>query len=212
MKKYFRVVILLLTIFLILGYSKPSASVEKAGKTMTILFTHDLHDHFKPFNINQNGTVNEFGGYARLQTAINQEKELDPESLLVDGGDFSMGTLFQSIYATDAPQLRIMGQMGYDVVTLGNHEFDFRAQGLAESLKAAKNSGDKLPQIVISNLTYPSDKEGNSSDSLRYLKLSALDYGLKDYTIIKRNGVKIGIFGLLGKDAASKAPMSEVEF
>lgn len=179
---------------------------------MTILFTHDLHDHFQPFYLNQNGTVSKFGGYARLQTAINQEKKLDPELLLVDGGDFSMGTLFQSIYASDAPQLRIMGQMGYDVVTLGNHEFDFRAQGLAESLKAAKNSGDKLPQIVISNLTYPRDKEGNLSESLRNLKQSAFDYGVKDYTIIERNGVKVGIFGLFGKDAASKAPMSEVEF
>ena len=38
------------------------------------------------------------------------------------------------------------------------------------------------------------------------------DYGVKDYTIIERNGIKIGVFGLMGKDAASNAPMSEVKF
>lgn len=194
-----------------LGFSEV-ISAEKNGEKITLLFTNDLHDHFRPFNINQNGTVNEFGGYARLQTAINKEKNLNPELLLVDAGDFSMGTLFQSIFTSDAPQLRIMGQMGYDVVTLGNHEFDFRAKGLADSLKAAKKSGDKLPQIVISNLSYPSDKDGKLSESLSDLKQSALNYGVKDYTVIERSGVKIGLFGLLGKDAASKAPMSEVEF
>ena len=212
MKKYIKNFVLLFAIFLTLGLSIPFASAQTTGqKSLTVLFTHDLHDHFKPFNLNQNGTVNEFGGYERLQTAIKQEKELDPELLLVDGGDFSMGTLFQSIYASDAPQLRIMGKMGYDVVTLGNHEFDFRAKGLAGSLKAAKKSGDRLPQIVISNLSYPTDN-GNLSESLSNLNQSALDYGVKDYTVIERNGVKVGVFGLMGKDAASKAPMSEVEF
>ncbi|HBV89120.1 MAG TPA: bifunctional metallophosphatase/5'-nucleotidase [Desulfosporosinus sp.] len=214
MKTKLRFVFFVITISLLLGstHKLTAADTAETGKTMTLLFTHDLHDHFRPFRINHNGTVKEFGGYARLQTAINQEKELEPELLLVDGGDFSMGTLFQSIYASDAPQLRIMGQLGYDVVTLGNHEFDFRANGLAESLKTAKKSGDKLPQIVISNLSYPSDKEGNLSESLSNLKQSALDYGVKDYTVIERNGVKVGVFGLLGRDAASKAPMSEVEF
>ena len=212
MKRYYHVGFLVLTIFLILGLSKPLSSAEATGKTMTLLFTHDLHDHFRSFDINQNGAVSKVGGYARLQTAINQAKKLNPELILVDGGDFSMGTLFQSIFASDAPQLRIMGQMGYDVVTLGNHEFDFRAKGLAESLNAAKKSGEKLPQLVISNLSFPSDKEGNLTESINQLKQSALNYGVKDYTVIEKNGIKVGVFGLMGKDAASKAPMSEVEF
>ena len=55
-----------------------------------------------------------------------------------------MGTLFQTVFSSHAPGLRIMGQMGYDVVTLGNHEFDFRAEGLADSLKVAKDSGDSF--------------------------------------------------------------------
>lgn len=105
-----------------------------------------------------------------------------------------------------------MGQMGYDVVTLGNHEFDFRAKGLTESLNAAKKSGDKLPQMVASNVSFPNDKDGNLTQSLTNLKQSFHDYGVKDYAIIERGGVKIGIFGLMGKDAASNAPMSEVKF
>ncbi|HBW34555.1 bifunctional UDP-sugar hydrolase/5'-nucleotidase [Desulfosporosinus sp. BICA1-9] len=201
-----------MTIIWILGLSNPATSVEKNGKTLTILFTNDLHDHFLPFDINQKGAVSKFGGYAQLQSAINQEKLRNPNSILLDSGDFSMGTLFQSIYASDAPELRIMGQMGYDVVTLGNHEFDFRAKGLAESLSAAKKSGDKIPQLVASNFIYPSDKKGNLSDSLSNLQQAMLDYGVKDYTVLDRSGLKIGVFGLLGKDAASKAPMAEVEF
>ncbi|GAB6154938.1 bifunctional UDP-sugar hydrolase/5'-nucleotidase [Desulfosporosinus burensis] len=212
MKTHFKLLCVFMTIIWIVGLSDPATSAEKNGKTLTILFTNDLHDHFLPFDINQKGTVSKFGGYAQLQSAINQEKLRNPNLILIDSGDFSMGTLFQSIYASDAPELRIMGQMGYDVVTLGNHEFDFRATGLADSLSAAKKSGDKIPQLVVSNLTYPSDKTGNLSDSLSNLQQSMLDYGVKDYTVLDRSGLKIGVFGLLGKDAASKAPMAEVEF
>ena len=211
MKKKFRVVFLL-TLIMVLGLSTVTTSAEKNDAKMTILFTSDLHDHFMPFEINQKGTVNQVGGYARLQSAINVEKQLNPEALLMDAGDFSMGTLFQSIYASDAPELRIMGQMGYDVVTLGNHEFDFRAKGLTESLKAAKKSGDKLPQIVASNVLFTNAQDGKLTQSLSNLKQSFEDYGVKDYVILERSGVKIGVFGLMGKDAASNAPMSEVKF
>lgn len=122
-----------------------------------------------------------------------------------------MGTLFQSIYASDGPELRIMGQMGYDVVTLGNHEFDFKAKGLTENLNAAKKSGDKLPQMVASNVLFSSDEDGNLTQTLTNLKQAFQDYGVKDYTILERGGVKIGIFGLMGKDAVLKAPMSGVQ-
>jgi len=205
-------VVCLSAIIMVLGLSTLTTSSEKSDKKMTILFTNDLHDHFMPFEINQNGTVYQVGGYALLQSAISVQKKLNPDLLLIDAGDFSMGTLFQSIYASDGPELRIMGQMGYDVVTLGNHEFDFRAKGLTESLNAAKKSGDKLPQMVASNVSFPNDKDGNLTQSLTNLKQSFHDYGVKDYAIIERGGVKIGIFGLMGKDAASNAPMSEVKF
>lgn len=212
MKKFMGVFCILLSIIMVQLIITPRVYAEKAGKNITILFTHDMHDHLLPFNIEKNGEKLQLGGYARLQNAINIEKKKDPNLLLVDAGDFSMGTLFQSIYASDAPELRIMGQLGYDVVTLGNHEFDFRPRGLTDSLIAAKKSGDKLPQIVASNISFPTGKDGNLSKSLTNLKQAMKDYSVKDYTIIERNGIKIGIFGLMGKDAASNAPMAEVKF
>lgn len=190
----------------------PVVSAEEPGKTMTILFTHDMHDNLLPAKTIKNGEAIYLGGYARLQSAINAEKVLDENALLLDAGDFSMGTPFQTIYQSDSPDLRILGQMGYDAVTLGNHEFDYRAGGLTDSLKAAKGSGDSLPQILLSNVSYPTDKEGNLTQSLIDLKQAMENYGVKDYTIIERNGIKIGIFGLMGEESASMAPMSEVEF
>lgn len=203
---------ILLTLIMVLSFNLPKACAEKNKKAVTILFTHDMHDHVLPFNIEQNGKTEQLGGYARLKSAIQEEKKSDPDLLLVDAGDFSMGTLFQTIYTSDAPELRIMGQMGYDVTTFGNHEFDFRADGLADSLNAAKNSGDKLPQIVASNIIFPKDENGNLSKSLTNLKQTMGNYGVKDYTIIERNGIKIGVFGLMGKEADSCAPMAEVKF
>ena len=171
-----------------------------------------MHDNFLPVKVLINGSYVELGGYARLKSAIDREKKLKPDALLLDAGDFSMGTLFQTIFSNDAPELRIMGQMGYDATTFGNHEFDFRGEGLAKSLNAAIESGDSLPVIVASNYTYPADKDGNLSDSLKDLKSEMEKYPVKDYTVIDRGGIKVGIFGLIGKDAISDAPMSDLGF
>jgi 2',3'-cyclic-nucleotide 2'-phosphodiesterase (5'-nucleotidase family) len=186
--------------------------LEEVDQSITILFTHDMHDHLYPFEIEEDGEIKILGGYARLYSAIDKEKEKNPNTLLVDAGDFSMGTLFQTVFSSHAPGLRIMGQMGYDVVTLGNHEFDFRAEGLADSLKVAKDSGEVLPKMVASNVHFPVDDNGELTPTLKKLKDAMDYYGVKNHILIKRNGIKIGIFGLMGKEAASNAPMSEVEF
>ena len=204
-------IILLSFIFTLLVDPKP-ASAQGAGKSMTVLFTHDLHDHLLPVKDLQNGSVTNSGGFARLQSAILDEKKRNPDALLVDAGDFSMGTPFQTIFQSDAPELRLMGAMGYDAVTFGNHEYDYRAMGLAESLTAALKSGDRLPQVMQSNVVFPVDDNGELSPSLAALKKAYEDFGVKEYTVIERNGVRVGIFGLMGEDAAYKAPMSEVEF
>ena len=165
---------------------------------------------FYPFTVEENGQIKKLGGYARLSSAIQREREKNPNLLLVDAGDFSMGTLFQTIFATDAPGLRTLGKMNYDVVTFGNHEFDFRAEGLADSLNAAKSSGDKLPKIVASNIHFPLAENGELTPSLGNLKDAMKNYGVEDYTVWK-NGVKIGVFGLMGKSQIPM-PMAEVEF
>ncbi len=212
MRKNFR--ILLIVLILVMGFMiVPQKSyLEEVDQSITILFTHDMHDHLYPFEIEEDGEIKILGGYARLYSAIDKEKEKNPNTLLVDAGDFSMGTLFQTVFSSHAPGLRIMGQMGYDVVTLGNHEFDFRAEGLADSLKVAKDSGEVLPKMVASNVHFPVDDNGELTPTLKKLKDAMDYYGVKNHILIKRNGIKIGIFGLMGKEAASNAPMSEVEF
>ena len=212
MKKHIRTLSILLLFLMIFALVPPVSYVDGEGQSMTILFTHDMHDNFYPFAVEEDGQIKKLGGYARLISAIQREREKDPNLLLVDAGDFSMGTLFQTIFATDAPQLRTLGKMNYDVVTFGNHEFDFRAEGLANSLNVAKSSGDKLPKIVASNIHFPLAENGELTPSLGNLKDAMKNYGVEDYTVIEKNGIKIGVFGLMGKEADSNAPMSEVEF
>lgn len=202
----------LICLILVSSINVPKAAAQEAAKQITILFTHDLHDHFLPVKDEQDGVILEPGGYARLQSAVLAEKKNNPDALLLDAGDFSMGTPFQTIFKSHSPGLRIMGKMGYDVVTLGNHEYDYGALGLAESLNSAQQSGDELPRIVQSNVTFSTDQNGNLTPSLSNLKQAYDNYGVRDYVIIERNGTKVGVFGLMGEDAASKAPMSEVKF
>jgi len=174
--------------------------------TATILFTHDLHSHFLPY-ADENG--NDIGGYARLMSAIKGQKEKYPNAILVDGGDFSMGSLFQTAYTTSALELRLMGAMGYDVTTLGNHEFDYLPEGLMAMLDTAVNSGDKLPEIVNSNYLPPKKGEtGYSEDIWRTFDA----YGIKDYTVIERGGVLFVVFGVFGKDSHACAPNSGMIF
>ncbi|NBJ14083.1 MAG: bifunctional metallophosphatase/5'-nucleotidase [Dehalobacter sp. 4CP] len=192
-----------------------SIALAETQKSMTILFTNDMHDHLLPVKDEQNGMINQSGGFARLQSAIAAEKENDPDTLLLDAGDYSMGTPFQTIFRTDSPELSVMGQMGYDVVTLGNHEYDYRASGLADSLQAAvaaRKNGGILPRIVQANVAFPAKEDGSLTPSLAALQQAYQDYGITEYTVIEKNGVKIGIFGLIGNDAASNAPKAEVEF
>lgn len=210
MKFKFKSFLIYLTILILL--IAPSRTYAQYNNPITILFTHDLHDHFYPFNVENDGLVIEQGGFARIYSAILAEREIDPELLLLDAGDYSMGTLFQTIFETHSPTLRTMGKMGYDASTLGNHEFDFRPEGLANSLDSAKSSGDNLPVIVASNTFFPYDKDEILNPSLEKLKKSMDDYGVKEYIILNKNGVKVGIFGLMGKDADSNAPMAQVEF
>ena len=180
-----------------------SAAADESKQNVTILFTHDLHSHLLPSAEDDGG---EFGGYARLMTVISQQKSLYPNAVLVDAGDFAMGSLFQSAYTTSAIELRMMGAMGYDVTTFGNHEFDYLPQGLVSMLNAAVKSGDRLPQIVDANYL-PDVKGDDLIDPAVYMQ-ALRDYGVKDYTIVERNGVYFAVFGIVGFDADECAPNS----
>ena len=147
-----RICALIMTLFIILSFSITTGAQNKSSDDVTILFTHDLHSHLLPSNEDDGG---QFGGYARLMTVINEQKEKHPDAILVDGGDFSMGSLFQTAYPTSAIELRMMGKMGYDVTTFGNHEFDYLQDGLISMLNAAANCGEKVPAIVEANYAPP---------------------------------------------------------
>ena len=200
------------SILLLQVFFAPASYAKEDTDSITIMFTHDMHSNLLPFLSEEEGVISEIGGYARLISLINNERQKNPEALLLDAGDYSMGTPFQTIFTKHSPELRIMGRMGYDAVTLGNHEFDYRAEGLALSLNAAVNSGDKLPQMVQANAAFPTDKEGNMTQSLKELKDAMENYGVREYIVLERSGVRIGIFGLMGDESASMAPMSEVVF
>lgn len=183
------------------------ATAAESGKEITVLFTHDLHSHLLP-SAKESGE-GEYGGYARLMTAIKAQKALDPNAILVDGGDFSMGSLFQTAYPTSAIELRMMGAMGYDVTTFGNHEFDYFQSGLKSMLNAAVASGDPLPSLVCANYLPPVEgQEGYDPE----LWAAYHNYGVKDYVILERGGVYYAIFGVLGYDSDDCAPNSGMVF
>ncbi len=145
-----RIVALILALLLMLGL--PFSAFAEGSKEATVLFTHDLHSHFLPSPDGQGG---EFGGYARLTTAIKEQKKKAPDAIFVDGGDFSMGSLFQTAYASSPLELRMMGAMGYDATTFGNHEFDYLPAGLTAMLGAVESTSMGLLT------TTPRDAEGN---------------------------------------------------
>lgn len=212
MKRLYKSILILIITLIIFSINLIPKYAESNKDSITILFTHDMHDHFYPFPVERDGETVMLGGFARLYSAVQEERKIDSHALLVDAGDYSMGTLFQTIFASHSPTLRLMGKIGYDATTFGNHEFDFRAEGLADSLNVAKNSGDILPEIVASNTIFPYNNDGNLTPSLEKLQNSMENYGVKDYVVKERNGIKVGIFGLMGIDADSNAPMSEVIF
>jgi 2',3'-cyclic-nucleotide 2'-phosphodiesterase (5'-nucleotidase family) len=202
-----RILIVMIMICLILNPVGVWAEVNETD-TLTILFTHDIQDHMDPFKTDVSGTVTEWGGIARIAGMVSREKEMDPELLLVDAGDYSMGTLFQMIYRDESPMLRLMGMIGYDAVTLGNHEYDFLPQGLKQSLNRAVDAGGRLPAIVASNTIFPANAEGE----LLELQDAMDRYGVHEYFVVEKKGIRIGLFGLMGKEADSNAPMAGVVF
>ena len=190
-----------LLVLLLLSLITPApAAAGGESATAVLLFTHDTHDHFLPTS----GGGAETGGYTRLATLLKEQRALHPDAVTVDGGDFSMGSLFQTIYSTEAPELRALGAMGYDAATLGNHEFDYRSAGLAAMLNAAADSGEPLPALVQANYKPPA---GDTAARAAWER-----YGIQDFCIITRGGVHYGIFGLMGEDGDACAPMSGMEF
>ena len=198
--KHTRRISAFLLVFILLCSLLPALAAGPERHSATVLFTHDLHSHFLP---QPDGKGGESGGYARLKTALDRERAAHPDALTVDGGDFSIGSLIQTLYTTQGAELRTMGALGYDAATAGNHEFDHTGAGFAAMLNAVLASGDRAPALLMANYKPAAD----NPDRLDIQRAMAA-YDVQDYMILERGGVAYGIFGLMGEDSHSCAPSS----
>lgn len=148
------------------------------GRQLLILHTNDTHSCVLPLNPNLADTMLAGrGGFLLRAAMIDQMRKEDKDLLLLDSGDFSQGSPYYTMFKGDV-ETELMNIMGYDAATIGNHEFDFGLENMARIFRKAK-----FP-IVCANY----DFTGTVVEGL-----------VKPYVIIKRKGVRIGIFGLSPK-------------
>jgi len=178
-------------------------------KALTIVHSNDLHSHLlgsspsTSYTPDRTGDDETVGGWARIATVIKEVKKNRHNPVLVlDAGDFLMGSLFHLLSREQAFELRLMKLMGYDATTLGNHEFDLRPKGLARILNTAHHRG-QIPAIVFSNAIF--NEESEQDDSLEETFRKGI---VKPYVVLEKGDIRIGVFGLMGKDAAEVAPFA----
>ena len=146
-----------------------------AQKQIVMLHTNDTHSTVMPVGkYENNSNISCRGGFVRRVAVVNEERKKNPDLLLFDSGDFSQGSTYYTLFKGQV-EIGLMNLMKYDAATLGNHEFDFGLENMAEVAKAAN-----FP-IVCSNC----DFTGTCVEGL-----------IKPYAVIEREGLKIGVMGL----------------
>ena len=147
----------------------------KGTKKITVLHTSDTHSCILPLNKSLADTLlADRGGFLRRIAMLKQERQKEPDLLLFDCGDFSQGSSYYTMFKGDV-EVELMNRMHYDAATIGNHEFDFGLDNMIRLFKMAE-----FP-IVCSNYDF-GDTE--------------LKDIVKPYIVLKRQGVKIGVFAL----------------
>ena len=141
------------------------------GQPLVIMHTNDTHSQIDAYSYKKDINV---GGFLRREAAIREIRAENPNTLLLDAGDFSQGTPYFNFFKGYV-EVRLMNAMGYDAATLGNHEFDNGCSALAARLKTAD-----FP-VVCANYQFSNKK---------------LAKVIKPYVIVERAGMRIGIFGL----------------
>ena len=198
------------------GGSKPDAGdggpPPGTPQKVLILHTNDIHSHlmgfapeidYTPATPNDDATR---GGMARLAAAIGAAKASAAADgtpvLLLDAGDFMMGTPFEFLATTASPELAMMHALGYDATTIGNHELDWTPHGLAGILQAAVTNGVTFP-ILSSNMKFSAADPAD--DELEMLA----NAGVIQPKLVKMvGGLKVGFFGLLGANAVQVTPQA----
>lgn len=163
-----------------------TAGAASADYSLTILHTNDFHARFEPVSKYDSGCSAEdnaegkcFGGTARLVTAIADAQARTNNSILVDGGDQFQGTLFYTYYKGKVAA-EMMNKLGYDAMTVGNHEFDDGPEVLRGFIEAVD-----FP-VLMSN----ADISAEPLISNKIMKS----------TVIERGGEKLGLIGLTPED------------
>ena len=180
---------------------------SQTEKKLVILHTNDLHSRltgyapesaYTPLTINDDKTV---GGFARISSIIKDERSKnDGITLVIDGGDFLMGTLFHHLEPSTGFQLPLMKEMGYDAACLGNHEFDFGPEKLADIINRSLLRGE-IPYLLLGNAVF--DNDDPADDALEELFRREV---ISRRMIIEKDGLRIGLFSVFGKVAVHDAP------
>ncbi|NVJ88984.1 MAG: metallophosphatase [Flavobacteriaceae bacterium] len=145
----------------------------KKQKHITILHTNDTHSHIDPFGPNHNRNPNK-GGIARRAALIQNIRQENTNTLLLDAGDIFQGTPYFNFYGGEL-EFKLMSKLQYDVATLGNHDFDNGIEGFYKQLPHANFD------FVSANYDFTN---------------TVLDTHIKPYKIMVKDGIKIGVFGL----------------
>ena len=180
----------------------PAAGPVTADTHLTLLQTTDLHDHASGDGPMAAGAPGPTGSYARIAAYVNdvrQNATADRPVVLVDAGDWTMGTLYDFTLTQQPAATYFMDTLRYDCATLGNHEFDYSTKGLAQILAASQTAFGFHTPIVASNLAL-----NNDTYLTPYLGTAIT----KTYTEVLPTGLKVGFIGLMGKAAAQDAPSS----
>ena len=188
------------------------AWADETGKTVDMMFLHDTHSHLKEFATVEGNKSQTMGGFARIKPLINAQLAKNPDTLLLDAGDFSMGTLVQVVYEEEAAELRMLGELGMVATTFGNHEFDYGAEGVANMLNSALASGDSLPEMLICNVDWDAMNAAGLTDDQKILFDSFENYGVREYMIVEKGGVSIAITGVMGANSVDCIPNCPLVF
>ena len=154
------------------GFPRELLKASAADTVITILHTNDTHSQIDPLPANDPNAGK--GGIARRATLVKSVRKENPNTLLVDAGDVLQGTPYFNFYKGEV-EYKAMSAIGYDVGTLGNHEFDNGVEALAAALKFANFD------IVSANYD---------------VKGTALEPLVKRYVVKTVGGIRVGLFGL----------------
>ena len=159
-----------------------AAEADSGEKHLTILGTSDMHGNIWGFSYEDNSETTN-NGMARLYTYIQQARAEDPNTILIDAGDDIQGTIMTDDLYNKTPEephpvITAMNYMGYDAMTLGNHEF---------------NWGIPTMQTILSQAEFPV-LAANVTDAAGELVTGA------GWTIVERNGIRVAIIGVVTPD------------